>query len=61
MQSQCLLQSGAVYLTGTDPTIAQVSAFIESLDKQLRTHSYDPLDMETTDPELPDAEVSSKM
>ena len=37
--AQSLLQSGAVHLTGTDLTIAQVSAFIESWEKQLRTHS----------------------
>ena len=46
--AQSLLQSGAVHLTGTDLTIAQLDAFIESLEKQLSTHSYDPLAMETT-------------
>ena len=46
--AQSLLQSRAVHLTGTDLTIAQVSAFIESLEKQLCTHSYDLLAMETT-------------
>ena len=46
--AQSFLQSWTVHLTGTDLTIAQVNAFIESLEKQLRTHSYDPLAMETT-------------
>ena len=46
--AQSLLQSGTVHLTGTDLTVAQVSAFIESVEEQLRTHSYDPLAMETT-------------
>ena len=38
-----LLQSGAVHLSGT-----HFSAFIESLDKQLRTYFYDPIALETT-------------
>ena len=46
--AQSLLQSGAVNLTGTDLIVAQVSAFIESVEKQLRTNSYDPLAVETT-------------
>ena len=40
--AQSLIQSGAVHL------ITQINAFIESLEKQLCTHSYDPLAMETT-------------
>jgi hypothetical protein len=40
--AQSLLQSSAVHLTGTHLTVDQVAAFIESLEKQFRTHSYDP-------------------
>ena len=40
--AQSLLQSGVVHLTGMHHTVNQIAAFIESLEKQLRTHSYDP-------------------
>jgi hypothetical protein len=46
--AQSLLQSGAVHLTGTHLTVDQVATFIESLEKQLRTNSYDPMALETT-------------
>lgn len=45
--AQSLLQSGAVHLTGTHLTVDQVTAFIESMEKQLCTHSYDPVALET--------------
>ena len=62
--AQSLLQSGAIHLTGTDLTVAQVSAFIESVEKKLCTHprygdhdrSRKLEDSEGTDPELPDAQ-----
>ena len=62
--AQSLLQSGAIHLTGTDLTVAQVSAFIESVEKKLCTHprygdhdrSRKLEDSEGTAPELPDAQ-----
>ena len=54
--AQSLLQSGTVHLT-----VDQVATFIESLEKQLRTHSYDPMALETGDlayPQLTNPELS---